>query len=122
MAVTFVGNGIPWDGTGVPVTATVSTGDGPTTGTITSVNDTASSTTVLAANAARKGATFFNDSTSILYLALSSVTASATVYSVQIPASGFYELPVGDGGVYTGICVGIWAADASGAVRVTEFT
>ena len=95
---------------------------GPATGTITSVNDAATSTTVLASNSSRKGACFFNDSTSILYLALSNTTASTTVYSVQVPAGGYYELPVGQGGVYTGIVVGIWSADSSGAVRVTELT
>lgn len=94
----------------------------PSTGTISSVNDAATSTTILASNSSRKGATFYNDSTSVLYLALSNTTASTSVYSVQIPASGYYELPVSQGGVYTGIVVGIWSADASGAVRVTELT
>ena len=96
--------------------------EGPNTGTITSVNDAATSTTILAANMARCGATFFNDSTSILYLALADTTASTTVYTVQIPAGGYYELPFAASGPYRGICVGIWSADASGAVRVTEFT
>lgn len=95
---------------------------GPTTGAITSVNDAAVDTTILASNANRKGATIFNDSTSILYLALANVTASTTVYSVQVPAGGYYELPVNQGGVYTGIIKGIWSADASGAARVTELT
>lgn len=107
---------------GLKSTATVSTGDAPTTGTITSVNDAATSTTILAANASRKGATVFNDSTAVLYLALSDTTASATAYTVQILAGGYYELPVCDGGVYTGKIVGIWASDASGAARVTELT
>lgn len=95
---------------------------GATTGTITSVNDAATSTTILAANANRKGATVFNDSTAVLYLALADTTASATAYTVQIPAGGYYELPTTEGGVYTGKIVGIWASDASGAVRVTEMT
>lgn len=75
--------------------------DGATTGTITSVSDTASSTTILAANTSRKG---------------------ATVHTVQIAAGGYYELPATEGGVYTGKIVGIWASDASGAARITEFT
>lgn len=103
-------------------TASVSAGDGPATGTITSVNDAATSTTILASNANRKGATFFNESTAILYLALSDTTASTTVYSVQIPAGGYFELPVCDGGVYTGSIAGIWASDAAGAARITELT
>lgn len=96
--------------------------DGATTGTITSVNDAASSTTILAANTSRKGATVYNDSTVVLYLALSDTTASATVHTVQIAAGGYYELPATEGGVYTGKIVGIWASDASGAARITEFT
>jgi len=102
--------------------AVVSTGDAPTTGTITSVNDAASDTTILASNANRKGATIYNDSPSVLYLALASVTSSTTNYSVQLAAYDYYELPVCDGGVYTGIIKGIWSANASGAARVTELT
>jgi hypothetical protein len=94
---------------------------GPTTGTKSNVNDAASSTTVLASNANRKGATFFNDSTVSLYLDLSGGTATTTSFSVLIPAQGYFELPVCQGGVYTGLITGIWASDASGAVRVTEF-
>ena len=110
------------DNNPLPVALT-STASPTATGTITSVNDTNADTTILAANAARKGATVFNDSTAILYLALASVTASATNYTVQIAPGGFYELPVArDGSVYTGVIKGIWSADASGAARVTELT
>lgn len=94
----------------------------PSTGTISSVADSATSVTVLASNASRKGAVFFNDSSSVLYLALSNTTASTTVYTVQVPAFGYYELPIVQGGVYTGICVGIWSSDSTGSVRVTELT
>lgn len=97
-------------------------GVGASTGTIASVNDTNADVTILAANADRKGAAVFNDSTALLYLALANVTASATNYSVQIPAGGYFELPPCDGGVYTGVIKGIWASDASGAARVTEWT
>lgn len=92
----------------------------PATGTITSVDDTNSSGTLLAANTARKGATFYNDSTVSLYLAMSDTTASATAFSVIVPPQSLYELPICAGGVYTGKVVGIWASNASGACRVTE--
>lgn len=93
------------------------------TGTITSVNDTNADTTLLAANANRKGASFYNDSTVILYLAAANVTSSATVYTAQLQPGGYYELPpLKDGSIYTGVVKGIWASDASGAVRVTEWT
>ncbi len=104
------------------INATVATGDAPSTGAITSVGDATSSTTILAANSSRKGATIYNDSDAILYLALANVTASTSTYTVQVPAKAFFELPLSDGGPYTGIIVGIWASDAGGSARVTELT
>lgn len=88
------------------------------TSTLTSVTAAITSTTCLAANTARKGAYFFNDSTSLLYLAFAA-TASATAHTVQIPAGGFYEMP--EKPLYTGLITGIWVA-ANGALRVTELT
>lgn len=95
---------------------------GPTTGTASSVNDTDTATTILAANADRKGATVFNDSTANLYLLLAAGTASATNFTVILEAADYYELPVVQGGVYTGIIGGVWASNSTGAARVTEFT
>lgn len=108
---------VPCDATGAATSQAA-----PSIGTITSVNDTNASTTLLAANTSRKGATFYNDSTVNLYLAMSDTTASATAFSVIVPPNNLYELPVCAGGVYTGKVVGIWASDASGACRVTELT
>lgn len=88
----------------------------------TSVNDTASSTTLLALNTARKGATFFNDSSSVLYLKLGA-TASSSSYTVQIAAGGYFELPsYNDGQVYKGVIDGIWSADSTGSVKICELT
>lgn len=88
------------------------------TGVQTIVASSASSVPVLALNANRLGATVFNDSTSILYLLLvTGGTASATVYTVQIAANSYYEVPFN----YTGALVGIWSS-ANGNARVTEFT
>lgn len=89
------------------------------TATLSNVNDSATSVTVLASNANRLGATFFNDSTSSLYLKFGA-TASATSFTVLIAPQGYYELPTPH--LYTGIVDGIWSSDASGAVRVTELT
>jgi hypothetical protein len=89
-----------------------------TTGvTLSNVNDTASSTTLLSSNAARVGATIFNDSTQTLYVKFGT-TASSTSFTVKIAAGGYYEVPYS----YTGRIDGIWAADASGAARMTEIT
>lgn len=89
------------------------------TGTQTSVNDSASNVTLLASNAARKGASFYNDSTQVLYIRLQA-TATTANFSVKVQPDGLYELPGPT--IYTGIVDGIWAADASGACRVTELT
>jgi hypothetical protein len=82
-----------------------------------SVSDTASSTLLLAANSERKGVAIWNDSTAVLYVLLSSGTASATVATAKIAADGYYETPP----TYTGAIFGIWASDASGAARITEW-
>lgn len=92
------------------------------TGTPTTVAGNASSVTLLAANAARLGATIVNDSSAILYLLLKTGgTASSSVYTYQLPPAGtvpaVLELPFG----YTGDVIGIWAS-ATGNARVTEFT
>lgn len=94
----------------------------PATGTMSSVASSASSVTVLASNASRKGASVYNDSTQILYLAVSATTASSTAYTIQLPANAFFELPpCRDGSIYTGQLTGIWAS-ANGNARVTEWS
>jgi hypothetical protein len=102
---------------------TSSTGSGSsavTTGTQSNVAASATAVTILAANAARKGATIFNDSTSVLFLLVGSGTASATVYTVQLGLNDFYELPDWGVGVYSGVIGGIWTS-ATGSARVTEY-
>jgi hypothetical protein len=87
------------------------------TSAVSSVAGATSSTSILAANAARLGATVYNDSTAILYLLLGSGTASTSVYTVQMGAGSYYEVPFG----YTGAIQGIWAS-ATGNARIAEFT
>jgi len=89
------------------------------TATRSNVAGAASDTSLLASNAARKGALFFNDSTAILYLAYGAAAASLTSYSVQVPANGFFEMPPQP--VYTGAIRGIWSA-ANGNVRISELS
>ena len=84
---------------------------------ITSVSDTATSTTVLASNPDRKGFSIYNDSTAIMYVKMGA-TASSSDYSFQIKPQGFYET----WGGYTGVIDAIWASDASGAAKVSEYT
>lgn len=92
-----------------------------TTPAQTSVAASATSTTVLASNASRKGATITNDSSAVLYLKLGA-TASTTSYTVTLVGSAaapfaYYEVPFG----YIGVIDGIWAS-ATGNARVTEIT
>lgn len=92
-----------------------------TTPAQTSVAGSATSTSLLAANTARKGATFTNESTAHLYLIMGA-TASTTSYSVLLtgvtaPPYAYYELPYG----YVGAVAGIWAT-ATGNCRITEIS
>ena len=91
------------------------------TGTKTSVNSGTSSVTILASNAARKGASISNTDANILYLDLSGGTASATSFTVALGAGNtnptYFEVPFG----FSGAIPGIWAADGTGAALVTEF-
>lgn len=89
----------------------------PANATITSVASTVSSTTILAANAARHQFIIYNQSTKILTIAYAA-TASANAFTLQIPANGSYESSLNG---YTGVISGFWSA-VNGNARVTEIT
>jgi hypothetical protein len=86
------------------------------TATLANVADTASSTTLLASNAARKAAILYNDSTVGCYVKYGA-TASATSFTYFLDAGESYREER-----YTGIIDGIWESNASGSMRVTELT
>lgn len=86
------------------------------TGTQTTVASSATNVTLLAANAARLGATIYNDSTALLYVRLQA-TATTSNFTVKMQGDDYYEVPAG----YTGIIDGIWAS-ATGNARITEIT
>lgn len=89
------------------------------TATHSSVNSAATSTTILASNANRKGARIFNTDANALYLDLSGGTAvAASRAQVSLATNTGYDVPAG----YTGLITGIWAADGSGVASVVEFT
>lgn len=90
---------------------------GANTATTTAVNDTASNATLLASNADRIGATFYNDSTQVCYVKYGT-TASLSSFHVAMSPGGYLEIPF----FYRGNIDGIWAADGSGAMRICEFT
>jgi succinate-acetate transporter protein len=91
-----------------------------TTAALASVSASASTVVLRAANPARVGLLVYNDSTAVLYLAYAAA-ASTSVYSVQIPGGGYYEMPYGGQFPYAGAVSGIWAS-ANGAARITELT
>lgn len=86
------------------------------TGTLTSVSNAITSTTVLASNSSRKGFIVYNDSIVVLYIAFAA-TASTTAFSAKLQPGSAYNSDT----LYTGIITGI-ASAASGSARVTEFT
>ena len=84
---------------------------------VTSVGDEATAVTLLAANTDRKGFSIHNDSTAILYVKLGS-GASTSSFSIRITPQGYYESGVL---AYRGLISGIWASDAGGSARISEY-
>lgn len=95
----------------VPVSAAL---DSTSSATLTQVAGSATSVSVLASNAARKGAIFFNASTQICYLAFAA-TATSSAYTVQMAANSTYIM---DKPIYTGVVSGIWVS-ANGNMIIT---
>lgn len=101
------------------------------TSTITSKATSASSVTLLAANTARKSASFYNAETAAdLYLNEAGGAATTAIggYTVCLKrdsgnGGGYYELPTGaNGGVAQNAITGIWSAAGAIGVTVTERT
>lgn len=88
----------------------------PSTPTVTTVDDSASSVTIIASNSDRKEVEFVNLSAANLYLrkGTTAATTSSGGFTVRIPQYGYYTSN------YTGAFRGIWDADAGGAVSITE--
>lgn len=85
--------------------------------TVTSVNDSNTNQTLLSSNSNRLGYSVYNDSTEILYLK-NGTTATSTDFTISIAPKGYWECPFH----YTGRVDGIWAANASGAAKISEYT
>lgn len=100
--------------------ALVTTSAKPATSTVTSVAFVAggATTTLLASNAGRMGATLCNTSSTNLYVKLGSGGTSSSFTAILSASVGYYEVPFG----YTGIITGAWVAGGSGAALVTELT
>jgi hypothetical protein len=83
--------------------------------TTTSVASSATSVSLFAPGPA-DGRAVFNDSTAVLYLKFGA-TASASDYTVQVAAGGYFEFPQP---LYEGEVDGIWAS-ANGNARLTSW-
>lgn len=86
----------------------------------TSVVAANADTVLLALNANRRGASVFNDSTSVLNISFGAGAASATNFKVQVAAGGYWSLGP-DFATWTGAIHGWWVT-ANGNARVTELT
>ena len=87
------------------------------TATPANVASSASSVTLIAANASRLAATIYNDSTQVLYVNFGA-SASSTAFVVKMQPDQYYELPLP---AYSGAITGGWAS-ANGFARVCEMT
>lgn len=89
-----------------------------TVSTVTSVSASASNVTLLASNSARKGAIFYNDSTSICYVKFGT-TATSSDFTIAMDSKS--TIIIDSNPIYTGRVDGIWVS-ATGAMKVTELT
>ena len=88
-----------------------------TTATLSNVAASATTVTVLAANANRLRAVIHNDSVSATLYIKFGATASLTSFTYKLAPDDTYESPSAN--VYTGVIDGIWSA-ATGSARITE--
>ena len=103
-----------------PLTAALDTvtvvQDSNSAAALTQVTSVTSSTTILAANTARKEALICNNSTANLYLAFTG-TAATNAFTMKLAAGTAYVLPTP---LYKGVIGGIWDA-VNGTAQVTEY-
>lgn len=95
--------------------------EGAGTATLSNVNDSATTQTILALNTSRKNAIVVNDSVQFLYLAYAA-TATTTAFTWLISPGQNWNMLADTGWLYTGVLSGIWVADGDGAARITELT
>jgi hypothetical protein len=81
------------------------------------VNSAATTASILAANAQRKGAVIHNTDANALYLLLGVGTASSSNKHYVLNNNDTWECPAG----YTGDVQGVWTADGSGAAITAEW-
>jgi len=87
------------------------------TANLTSVPASTTSSTVLAANGARKGLILQNTDSNPAYVKFGA-TASTSSFTVRVPGNSNWEMT--DTCVWTGRIDAVWSATSSGAMAVTE--
>jgi hypothetical protein len=90
---------------------------GTQTTTPSRVATSTSAATLVAAGQSRRMVHIFNESTAILYIKFGAA-ASATDYTLQIAAGGYYETPSGN--PYSGLITGILAS-GTGFAQITAY-
>ena len=88
------------------------------TATQTNPNLSTTSATLLAANAARRSATVFNNSSLTIFIRFSTLAASATTFTVKLLPQDYYEVPGG----YSGAITAVTESGSTNAVQVTQIT
>lgn len=89
----------------------------PSSPSVTSVNDTATSTTLISANADRLEVEVVNTSSAALFILKGSGTASSSNFTARLEQYDYYTTD------YTGQINGVWASDPNdGAAIITEST
>lgn len=90
------------------------------TSTLSSVADSASSVTVLAANASRLAFSVYNDSTAAVFVKFGATASATSFYRKLIPQEALTTQDVGVN--YTGIIDAVWVTAPGGSMRVVELT
>lgn len=86
------------------------------TATITQVTPATTSTTLKAANTARRALVIYNGGTSDCYIAYGA-TASSTAFTIILPSLGTATIR---GEEYSGLVTGIWVATGGNSAQITE--
>lgn len=104
------------DASGVLIQGTATlTGIGAATPANGTVADTASSTTIIASNADRKGWRIRNTSSAVLYISFGGTASATNNVEALAQAEGTGDAGIG---VYTGAINGVWASDPGDGVAI----
>lgn len=87
------------------------------TATLTAVSASTSSVQLLASNTNRRGAIFYNNSSSACWVAFAS-SASNSIFTEYLESGSTYSM---DSPVYLGVISAIWQS-ATGSMQITELT